>query len=272
MSTTTAPLPPPSSPPRPDPVRQSVRALAVLIAVVAVAWTALSFVTLLARATASSAQTFTGVQSVSVDVAFESVTVTGDAAGTDRAALDRRWSWTLHRPTVSSSVRGGVLHVTSSCPWNVGRGCSGAVHLVVPQDVPVRVRSSDGAVTLQALHGPLDVATSDGAIHADGAVGTLALRTSDGSITSTGTRSGRVDASTSDGHVTLEFLAAPTRVRVHTSDGGVDVLVPRDGTLYRVTATTGDGGTDIGVPNSPDATRTIQVQTSDGSVRVGYTR
>ena len=271
--TATAPLAPPATPepPRPSPGRLTVRALAVLLVVVSIAWGALSVVTLLARASDSSAQTFTGVTSVEVAAAFESVSVTGDAAAAGRASVDRRWSWSLRQPTVSATVVGGVLRVRSHCSWDVGRGCSGSVHLVVPSDVPVKVRTADGAVSLRALTGALDVGTADGAIHASGATGTLALSTADGSISATGTRSTRVTASTADGHVSLDFAAPPIAVTVSTADGGVDVLVPRDGTIYRVTVSTADGGTDVGVPSAPDAARSITVHTANGGIHVGYT-
>ena len=271
--TATTPFAPPPAPPQPPawPGRQTVRALAVLLVVVAIAWGALNVVTLLARASSSSAQSFAGVRSVDVAVAFESVVVTGDTSAADRASVDRSWSWSLRRPTVSATVEAGVLRVRSHCAWDLGRGCSGSVRLVVPSDVPVKVRSADGAVTLRDLRGRLDVGTADGAIHAEGATGALTLSTADGSITATGTRSSQVRASTADGHVSLSFLAAPTEVQVSTADGGVDVLVPHDGTIYRVTTSTADGGTDVRVPNAPDAARTITVHTADGGIRVDYT-
>lgn len=277
--TATAPFSPPPTPSEPQPAqapgplpgRQAVRALAVLLVVVAIAFGALNVVTWLGRASSSSAQSFTGVRSVDVGTAFESVTLTGDASGADRATVARTWSWSLREPTMSARVVGGVLQVRSHCRWDIGRGCSGTVRLVVPADVPVKVRSADGAVTLHDLHGRLEVGTADGAIHVAGATGALTLSTADGAITSTGTRSTQVTASTADGHVSLSFDVAPSTVRVSTADGGVDVLVPHDGTVYRVTTSTADGGTDIRVPNAPDGTHAITVHTADGGIRVDYT-
>ena len=68
--------------------------------------------------------------------------------------------------------------------------------------------------------------------------------------------------------MTLQFAAAPDSVAATADNGRVAVVVPADGTAYRVAAPTRDGSTDVGIPTDPSATRTITASTRDGSVTI----
>ena len=82
------------------------------------------------------------------------------------------------------------------------------------------------------------------------------------------TNSGVANAVTSNGRVLLSFLADPAQVTARSSDGSVEVVVPRDDTAYKVDAATSDGRRTVDVNTSQDVTRTIFAHTSNGSVRV----
>jgi hypothetical protein len=69
------------------------------------------------------------------------------------------------------------------------------------------------------------------------------------------------------GHVRL-VVPKDLEIRVHSSDGSIEVGVPSDGTSYDVTATTSDGSRDVSVPSDPKSAHRIQLGTSDGSIRV----
>jgi DUF4097 and DUF4098 domain-containing protein YvlB len=183
-------------------------------------------------------------------------------------SMTRSYSWSMGEPTVGNRLDGGLLSVTSSCPFTVGIGCTGHIRLVVPNDVEVRVHASDGSLTLRNLDGSVDVDMSDGSVRASDLSGQITLQTSDGSVVATDLRSDEVEAVTSDGRVELFFDVAPSAVTGHTSDGSIEVVVPQDGTAYDVNATTSDGDRDVSVPIDSSSSHRMELSTSDGSIRV----
>jgi hypothetical protein len=253
---------------RPDPgLRGALRLLAVVLSVLMVGFGAWSLASLLARSTERAQATYAGIRVVDVDVAFESLHVT--AHDSSEVGLSRRWSWSFGEPRVSQRKVGNRLVVTSSgCGFTPGLGCTGSVDLDVPRDVTLRLRASNSRLSLQDLTGAIDASTSNGSVVGAGLTGPLLLHTSNGRIEMTGLRSSRVDGSTSNGSVRMTFLTAPTTVVASTSNGSAEVLVPRDGTAYRVDATTSNGANEVTVPTDPQADRTIDAHTSNGAVRV----
>jgi putative adhesin len=267
---TTTSLPPTTNPggPRQDAgTRASLRILAVGLSVLMVGWGALTLASLLARVTEDRSATYPGVRTLDIDVGFESVQIVGSADATS-VSMQRSYTWSLGKPTIGETRNGDLLSITSSCPFTVGLGCSGHVRVVVPHDIKVRARTSDGSLTVRDLDGRVDLAATDGGIAASGLTGRATIHTSDGSIAATELRSDQVDASTSDGSMRLQFEAAPAAVTARSSDGSIDVVVPHDGTAYDVAATTGDGGREVAVPTDPDSSHRMELRTSDGSIRL----
>jgi hypothetical protein len=260
----------PGPPTRPGPGRLPLRILAVGLALTLVVYGAFVLASLLARETRTSSATFDGVAVVELDTGFESVDVVADRDAT-RVDLTRRWTWSIKAPSVSARKVGDRLVVSSSCPWTPGLPCTGRVTLTVPQDVAVRGGASDGHLTVAGVTGPVDLSTADGGLELRDVTGRLRLSSKDGSIDGVGISSTDVVADTADGHVRLDFAVAPQTVRAETSDGSVEVLVPDDGTAYRVAVDVSDGSQQVRVPTDPKGTRRISVHTSDGSVTVGTT-
>jgi len=220
----------PPVPPTRSGARTTARVTAVVLSLLLIAYGVLSVVSLIARDTAHRSATFGGVTALTVDLGFESLEVRGSSTASS-VRLTRSYSWSFDRPGVGAHQAGGRLSVTSSCGFSVGRGCSGHVRLVVPEGLPVTVRTSDGGVLLRHL-------------------------------------TGAVAASSSDGGIDLRFAAAPARVRVQSHDGSIGVHVPHDGTSYRVTTDVSDGHEDVSVPTDPGVVRHIDVTASDGSITV----
>jgi DUF4097 and DUF4098 domain-containing protein YvlB len=138
----------------------------------------------------------------------------------------------------------------------------------VPSDVAVLGGSSDGHLLLTDLTGPIDVHNADGGVELRDVTGRLRLSTSDGSVQAEGLTSDQVSVDTSDGSVRLSFAEPPATVRASTSDGSLEIVVPKDGTAYAVTVSVSDGSQQVDVPTDPGSTRRISIHTSDGSVRV----
>ncbi len=104
-----------------------------------------------------------------------------------------------------------------------------------------------------------------------GVSGALRLSTSDGSVLATGVGATDVEARSSDGDVVLSLGTTTDRVVALSSDGRVQVALPRGSTPYRVDAGSSDGTTQVQVPTDPAAPRTITAHSSAGDVTVTQT-
>lgn len=252
---------------RPDTgLRTPLRVLAVGLSVLMVGWGAFTLASLMARVTDHRSATYDGVKVLDLDVGFESVQIVG--TDSTSVSMARSFTWSLGNTTIGNERNGDVLSITSSCPFSVGLGCSGHIRLAVPRGIEVRASTGDGSLTVRDLDGSVDLSGSDGRILATNLTGRVSLRSSDGSIEATGLRSDEVDAVTSDGSVRLSFEVSPSSVTARTSDGSVEIVVPRDGMAYDVTATTSDGARVVSVPTDPSSSHRMELHTSDGSIRV----
>jgi hypothetical protein len=247
--------------------RTPLRVLAIGLSLLLVAYGAVVLASLLSRETRTSSASFDGIRTVQLDTSFESVEVVATPGATS-VDLDRRWTWSLHEPSVSARQVGDRLVVSSGCSFSPGLPCTGRVRLAVPEDVRVVGGSSDGHLLLSGLTGDLDVHNADGGVELRDVTGTLRLSTSDGSVDATGLTSRTVVVDTSDGSVRLSFANPPDSVRASTSDGSLEVVVPDDGTPYAVAVSVSDGSQQVDVPTDPGSAHRITVHTSDGSVRI----
>jgi hypothetical protein len=96
-----------------------------------------------------------------------------------------------------------------------------------------------------------------GALHADTGGGNLIAEGISGSV---------VTATTEGGNVRLGFAAAPDTVQVSTGAGDADLTVP--GGPYALTADSGGGPEVISIATSLAATRSINVSTEGGALRI----
>jgi Putative adhesin len=161
---------------------------------------------------------------------------------TDRFAFDHP---SVERRTVSS----GVLRIASDCPKSVPSGCKVSYRVAVPDNVPVTVRSSTGAVKLGALRSSALVQTDSGDVDIDGFCGfQLSARS----------RMGDVRAST---------VCSPERMELRSGDGDVRAVVPRG--RYRVDAVSDAGRQRVrGLTVTDDAPFLIQALSTRGAVEV----
>ena len=177
---------------------------------------------------------------------------------------------------VAGSSKDSHVVVTASVKetsgWEVSSGgMSRSVRLVatVPVDSEVRLRSGDGAVRVERVHGVIDARTQDGRIimrevggdivadSGDGSVqmedvdGRCTVSTRDGSVLVSGRLRGDLKASSGDGSVTVRAATGS----VITGDWNIE---------------TGDGGVVLALPEQLDVK--LDVQTSDGRIALnGFT-
>lgn len=202
-----------------------------------------------------------------VDIRIDSGSIDVEAAP-DRTtvAMTRDVERGLVHTSVSERVEGDTLVVRASCPF-LSAHCEAHFRLDVPPGVSVIARA-DGHVRVRGVHGDVDARTSQGRISLDDVWGRVRAHASEGSVDASALHSAAVDASASQGGVTLRFAVDPSDVVARTSEGSVHVSVPRDGVAYRVDAHASQGSTTVAVPTDPAGGRRISARSSQGSVTV----
>ena len=157
------------------------------------------------------------------------------------------------------------------------------IEVQVPYATKAEVRTGDGNVRADGLHGPTRLVTHDGNIDGEGFDGALDASSGDGNIHVRGKFSG-LTLHSGDGNI--DAAVAPgsrmaTGWTVHTGDGGVTLRLP-DGFAANVDAHTGDGSITVDLPLATDGGKhedavtgklngggpVITVRTGDGSVHL----
>ena len=155
-----------------------------------------------------------------------------------------------HPADAERVVRGGTLRLRSRCPAALLGNCSSSYRLRVPDNVPVRVRTTSGNVTSTGYRGSATVDTNSGDVDFDGWCGfNLQIRAEVGNV--------RTAAS-----------CQPQRLQLRSRQGNVEALVPPG--RYRVDAATDEGSRTVrGVTTGDDAPFQVQALSTTGDVRVG---
>lgn len=154
-----------------------------------------------------------------------------------------------HDADATRNVVGGELRIRARCPNTVPRSCSVRYRLVVPDNIPVDVRTDGGAVQLRGFRGSARVTTSDGDIDVASYCGfSLQARTERGDIVAAAT-------------------CAPPRMSLRSTQGSVRATVPRG--RYQVEAESAAGAAHVrGIQSATDAPYSIQALSSGGDVVV----
>lgn len=116
---------------------------------------------------------------------------------------------------------------------------------------PSHLRTSNGSVRVERLHGRLDAETSNGRIDLVDVEGDTQLRTSNGTVDVRGLR-GSLDATTSNSSITAEIERTTSDVRVTTNNGSVNLELPVD-FAAGVRAHTSNSSITVHLPSSINA-------------------
>ena len=155
-----------------------------------------------------------------------------------------------HPAEAERIVRGGELRLRSRCPAALIGSCSSAYRLRVPDNVPVRVRTTSGDVSSSGYRGSATVDTTSGSVDFDGWCG---FNLQD-----------RADV----GDVRAVASCTPQRLQLRSRAGSVQALVPPG--RYRVDAESDEGKRSVrGVTTGDDAPFQVQALSTTGDVRVG---
>jgi hypothetical protein len=186
---------------------------------------------------------------VRIDVNVRSGNVEVLGGGTSAVEVRRTEHLSFdHRSRETRSIAGGVLTIDSSCPTVIVGKCSADYRLTVPDNVPIAVRTGDGAVHLAAFRGSATVVTGDGDVTADAFCGfSLSITTGSGNARTT-------------------TACSPQRLAMRSDSGGLDATVPPG--RYKIDARGGGERKVTGLSSSATAPFAIQAVTSSGNVTI----
>jgi hypothetical protein len=277
-----AALPPPPPGPRPtlppeEPKHTPIAArflwkvFAGILVVGTLVWGPYQVVTLLAHEERVETEQFSaaGLTTLAVDGATGSITIT--AGDTNTVQVRAEISDGLRKTGESRQVDGDTLRLHSACP-NIGsEWCHVNWDVRMPPGMAVVIDNGDGHVTVSGTTAAVAIRNDNGTVDLAGLSGPVDVSTDNGRISAERLSSATVTASTDNGRVSLAFAKAPTTVAVTTDNGRADVVVPADGTKYRVDTHNDNGSNDVTVPEGSTSPRSITVRTDNGSIDVRTT-
>jgi hypothetical protein len=184
---------------------------------------------------------------VTLDLQDADVQIDGGSTAVEVRRVDR---YAFGRPgSERRSVRAGVLSLVSRCPDQVLGACHTSYRLSVPDNVPVTIRTSSGAVRLSGVRASVQVNTGSGSIAATGFCGHALSAVSDSGTVSAGAE------------CSVEQLTLRSR------SGDVHAVVPAG--RYRVDAESDSGSSRVrGVTAADDALFQVQALSTSGNVSV----
>jgi hypothetical protein len=154
-----------------------------------------------------------------------------------------------HDADVQRSVVGGELRVRARCPMTVPGVCSLRYRLVVPDNVPVSVRTSGGTVQFAGYRGSARVTTRSGDIEIGAFCGFS------------------LEARAESGDIAASTACAPQELSLRSTSGSVRASVPAG--RYRVEAESASGTHRVsGVAAVSESPFSIQALSSSGDVVV----
>ncbi|MCL1871389.1 MAG: hypothetical protein FWF90_13385 [Promicromonosporaceae bacterium] len=289
-----APVPPPA-PERSSTHKRVFLTVGLVLGVLLIAQAAVMLVDLSMSKTTTTHHSYPAVAAVEL-VADGDVHIT---AGQGAIEVDAVAHSGIRSPRYSVQTTPGRLVVTHKCgSWSWGSWrCSGGLDVTLPAGTQVQVRTSNGEVVASGLAGDVDLHTSNGRIEAANIDGRLTARTSNGAIsvrdaahdvtlrTSNGTIQaanvgGSLEAQTSNGAVEVRTVGGDASAQ--TSNGRIDVekvsgnvvartsngrvTVTGTGEPVRLTISTSNGSQTVQGATSQDATRTVEIRSSNGDV------
>ena len=165
-----------------------------------------------------------------------------DVRRTDRYAFG-------HPARFERTVGDGTVRLRSRCPETIADACSVSYRVVVPDNLPVDVRTGGGTVRLSEYHGSARVQTGSGDIDVGGFCGFS------------------LSARTASGDVSAAASCAPQQLSLRSRTGSVRAVVPPG--RYQVDAESASGSREVrGLSPVADAPFSIQALSSSGDVQV----
>jgi hypothetical protein len=170
-------------------------------------------------------------------------------------------------PTASLNSTPNTLTITGGCrdsDWL--DSCQLTLNIQTPAALDVTVTDANAEITAEGLTHGAQLTTTNGHITATSITGSLTMRTTNAAIAATDLHCNRVDATSSNGNITLDDSEPATQLTAKTTNGSIDIRVPDN--QYRITPTTTNGALNLSLPNHPDATHLITATTTNGAITI----
>jgi Putative adhesin len=152
-------------------------------------------------------------------------------------------------PEESRELTGSVLRVGSRCSDTVIGTCRSTYRIAVPDNVPLRIGTSSGNVSMTGVNGSVRIGTGSGSITVASFCGFS------------------LSAASSSGDVRTAADCSPERLELRSADGDVRADVPAG--RYQVEAVSDAGTVSVeGVTIAEDATFQIEAVSANGDVTV----
>ncbi len=208
--------------------------------------------------------TYNGVSSLVVDHEIGSVSITRG----DKLTVDRTLKKTAERtPTEKVKQNGSTLTVGADCPPSLGTDtCEVDYKITVPSDATITVKGGANSISVTGVKAPVDVTTDSGAIEIDGVDADVKANTKAGRVTIKQGASGKVEARSDSGAMTIRLNGGSDPVTAAATSGDIKVTVPGD-TAYHVTTKAKSGKTEVNVKQSTSGVP-IDVTTDSGDITV----
>lgn len=244
------------------------RVLGAVLALGAVTYGAYQIVVLLSHEERTEVTRYPAEDVTTVDVDNGAGPVRIVATDGDELVVRAEISDGLRATGERQELVGGRLELRASCPNFGSTWCRVSYELQVPSDIPLVVRTDTGSIDIAGMTGAVDVAADNGSVDLVGLSGDVRASSNNGSVEAVDLRAPVVTADSDNGRIALGFAAAPTTVSASTDNGSIEIVVPDDGTKYRLDVQTDNGSTTEQVPIDSSSRRTITVRTDNGSATV----
>lgn len=226
------------------------RAVAASVAVLVVAGVALGVSWALSRETTIASFSVRGAASgVTLELRGGSVDVVGGGRR-ERVEVQRIDEHSFgHEPVTTRTLRGGVVALATRCPEAVLDSCDAHYRLVVPDNLPLTIRTTDGDVRFDRFRGSAGVTTDGGDVDVEGFCGFS------------------LEVSARTGDVSAAAVCPTERLLLRSREGDVAAAVPPG--RYRLDADTDGGARSVrGIEVDDEAPFQIQALSDGGDVEV----
>jgi hypothetical protein len=193
----------------------------------------------------------------------------------DTVAVTRQLSWSQrNRPSASEIWNGDTLHIERPRCVPDSSQCSAQYTIRLPAGTAVDASTGGGDIITHGMTADQRLTTGFGMVRVAGSGGSLDITDQAGDII--GTRLSSTDTTVStNGQITLDFVAVPSTLDATSGGGDIDVAVPRAGDggtdAYRVDTGTTDGpSATVEVAQNPAGRHALFIRADHGLVRVHY--
>jgi DUF4097 and DUF4098 domain-containing protein YvlB len=144
-----------------------------------------------------------------------------------KASTDEAAKQLLTKIEIVETVKPDSLRLETRAPKSFGRGGAEVKYsLKVPAGLSIRVKNTNGTISLTGLANAVDVATTNGGVHGENLAGTVKASTTNGGVDLTIAKLGEggLSAETTNGGVSVEIPAdSKANVTAHVLNGGIGI-------------------------------------------------